>query len=605
MATFYSGVAASVHMALKVTETGTSTNDNTSSISWSLIAWLDSTSSPWYSNASHDINVTINGSTVFSRASGTKVTVSVGTDHTSESNPVTIASGATTVAHNSDGTKSLAVSFNMVYKWNASYAWSASGSMALTQIARASQPSCITYPSTTQNVGDLGTKIYVHTNRASTSFTHTLRYSWCNLSGTIATNVGDNCQWTIPLNFANEIPTQSSCWGTIYCDTYYNGTLIGTKSVTFTATVPSSMKPTASIATSRPRTTATSVNMYVQNVDSIKVAVTASGQYGASITSISTSVNGISYSGSSFTTSVINNSGTISLTTTVTDSRGKTNTATSSVTFTAYSAPSVSASAYRCNSSGTADSSGAYMCIKITGSITALSNKNAKTCTVYYKKASDSSWTSKSITLSSYSVSQSTVVSADTTSTYNAKVDLADSFRTSEYYTSGISSASAFIDILTADESDEAKKTGLAIGKVAETEGAVDIGWDLILRSGVDWKGMTYHDVLPTANISAEYYSRLCKYVKIGCLAFVEMCIQVKSVSGTVPSEIQITLPDEVKFLDTWQPSYPICNQWSGTAILGVIKPVRNTSQLIVYPSSTVSAYTYLANGCYVFFVQK
>ena len=602
MATFYSGVAASVHMALKVTETGTSTNDNTSSISWSLIAWLDSTSSPWYSNESHDINVTINGSTVFSRASGTKVRVSVGTDHTSESNPVTIASGTTTVAHNSDGTKSLAVSFNMVYKWNTSYAWSASGSMALTQIARASQPSCITYPSTTQNVGDLGTKIYVHTNRASTSFTHTLRYSWCNLSGTIATNVGDNCQWTIPLNFANEIPTQSSCWGTIYCDTYYNGTLIGTKSVTFTATVPDSMKPTASIATSRPRTTATSVNMYVQGVDSIKVAVTASGQYGASITSISTSVNGISYSGSSFTTSVISNSGTISLTTTVTDSRGKTNTATSSVTFTAYSAPSVSASAYRCNSSGTADSSGAYMCIKINGSITALSNKNAKTCTVYYKKASDSSWTSKSITLSSYSVSQSTVVSADTTSTYNAKVDLADSFRTSEYYTSGISSASAFIDILTADESDEAKKTGLAIGKVAETEGAVDIGWNLIARKGFTWEGMSMSSFDPEVNVSGTYYAKTGFYVKLGHLAFVTLMIQLKSASGTIPSTITITLPDELKFINDWrQPSYPICNQWaSSTPVLGVIKPVQNTSQLIVYPGNS----SYYAEGCYTFFVQ-
>ncbi len=603
MATFYSSVAAYVHMALKVTETATSTDNNTSTVSWALIAWLDSTSSPWYSNSSHDINVVVNGSNVFSRGSAEKVLVSVGTDHTSESNPVTIASGTATIPHNSDGSKSLAVSFNMVYKWNTSYAWSASGSMALTQIARASQPSLITYPNTTQNIGDMGNEIVIHMNQASDSFTHTVRYSWGSLSGTISTGTKYYCKWTIPLNFANQIPKQTSGWGTIYADTYYNGTLIGTKSVTFTTTVPASIKPTASIATSRPRTTATAVNLYVQNIDQIKVAVTASGAYGSTVTSISTTVNGNTYSGSSFTTAVIGNSGTISITTTVTDSRGRTNTATSSVSFSAYSSPVVSASAYRSNSSGTADTSGSYMCVKVSGSITALSNKNAKSLTIYYKKASDSSWTSKAITLSSYSVSQSVVLSADTASSYNVKASLADSFRTSEYHASDVLSAAAFIDILTASESDDTKK-GLAIGKTAETEGAVDIGWNLIARKGFTWEGMTPTSFIPTVNITATYYSRVGNYVKIGHLAFVELFIQINVLSGTAPSDILITLPDALKFADNWwQVSRPVCDQWTGKH-LGVIKTVQNTCQLKAYLLEGVGNSKYIANGCYVFFVQ-
>lgn len=124
MATFYSAVAADVKMALRVTETSTDINNNSSVVSWELIGWL--VGSNWYSNESHDITVIVNGNTVFSCASGTKVKISIGTDHKTESNPVTIASGTATVPHNADGSKTLSVSFSCAYKWVASSAWSVS-----------------------------------------------------------------------------------------------------------------------------------------------------------------------------------------------------------------------------------------------------------------------------------------------------------------------------------------------------------------------------------------------------------------------------------------------------------------------------------------------
>ena len=257
MATFYSAIAADVKMALRVAETSTDVNSNSSVVSWALIGWL--VGSNWYSNDSHDITVIVNGNTVFSRASGTKVKISIGTDHKTESNPVTIASGTATVPHNADGSKTLSVSFNCAYKWVASSAWSASGTMSLTQIARASQPSCVTFPTTTEDVGYMGDTIRIHMNRASTSFTHTVRYAWGSKSGTIATEVGDNVEWTIPLDLATEIPNQYSGWGSIYCDTYYGSTYIGTKSVVFKASVPSSTAPAVTITLERPRTTTPAV----------------------------------------------------------------------------------------------------------------------------------------------------------------------------------------------------------------------------------------------------------------------------------------------------------------------------------------------------------
>ena len=604
MATFYSAVAADVKMALRVTETSTDVNSNSSTVSWALIGWL--VGSNWYSNNSHDISVVINGATVFSRTSGTKVTISIGTDHTTEANPVTIASGTATIPHDSDGSKTLSASFSCAYKWVASSAWSASGTMALTQIARASQPSCVTYPGTTQDIGYMGSTIYIHTNRASASFTHTVRYAWGSKSGTIATGVENNCQWTIPLDLATEIPNQYSGWGTIYCDTYYGGTFVGTKSVVLKASVPSSTAPAVTITLERPRSTTPAVTGYVQGVDQLKVTISATGKYGATITSYSSTVDGAAYSGSTYTTGILTKSGAIRVTATVTDSRGWKTTVSKDITVQAYTAPAVTGvSAYRCKSATDAslNAAGAYICIKPSGSITPLGSTNGRKCTIYWKKATETGWQSKVLDMSAYTLSGYVIVSADTAASYNICVRLQDSFKLIDYYGSDVMSASAFVDILLASDSDTTKK-GMAIGKVAEVEGALDVGWNLIARKNFDWQGMPLTYFTPTVNVSGEYYGKYGCYAKIGHVAIVVLMVQIKSVSGSVPSEIHITLPDALKAVDHWlQPSHPIVGQWGGT-FLGVFRQNQNSEILTVLPASSVTAGTYLANGCYTFLVQ-
>lgn len=194
--------------------------NNNTTINWSISAVGGSSS--WY--RSNPTSVYINGNCVY--YNGTRVQQYKGT----------IASGSYTIGHNSEGNASFSASVSSAI-YSASVNCNGSGLWSLPQIARASQPSCITWPNTTENIGDIGSTITIHMNRHSDKFIHTVRYSFYDLNGTIATNVAINCTWTIPESFYSKMPNLNSSWGTIYADTYNGSTKIGTKSVKFTCNV--------------------------------------------------------------------------------------------------------------------------------------------------------------------------------------------------------------------------------------------------------------------------------------------------------------------------------------------------------------------------------
>lgn len=467
-----------VHIDLILTETGTNVDKNTSTVSWKLVGYLGSgaSTSHWYSNSYHSINVSINGSTVYSLPNTRQKAISIGTN-TSASSPVTIASGTTTVPHNADGSKTCACSFSVVYRYNAAFTWKGSGNVGLTTIARASQPSCITYPNTTQNVGNLGNTITIHMNSNSSNFRHTVRYAWGNKSGTIATNVQYNCQWKIPLDFANNIPSATSGWGTIYVDTYNGSKLIGTKSVTFTATVPSSMVPSiSSITCTDPKGYLSKYGGYVQNKSTLKVVVSASGSYSSSIKSYKIVANGVTYTANSPTTGVLITSGTNTITVTVTDSRGRTASKTATISVLAYTSPTISyLTVGRCNSEGTADADGAYISASFKTVVTALNNKNHATAKLEYKKNTETSWTTVG-TYTAYSQTPTKIFAANIDSSYNIRVTVNDDFSSATYEKS-VGTVFTLMDFRNTGK-------GIALGKVSE-EDLLDVNMDTRFRKAV------------------------------------------------------------------------------------------------------------------------
>lgn len=108
-----------------------------------------------------------------------------------------------------------------------------SGNLTLTTIPRAS--------SITATDANIESATTININRASSSFTHTITYSFSNLTGTIATKTTEtSLGWIIPSSFYSKIPNSKTGIVTLTCTTYSGNTSIGNKTTTFTISVPTS-----------------------------------------------------------------------------------------------------------------------------------------------------------------------------------------------------------------------------------------------------------------------------------------------------------------------------------------------------------------------------
>ena len=399
----------------------------------------------------------------------------------------TLASGSTVIAHNADGTKTFYYSFSQYFgiSFNGSVGTkSGSGSGVLSAIGRGSQPSLITYPENTQDVGEFGDIISVHMNRASTAYTHRVRYEFGDLSGTCidadtgkeATAVTTGFKWKIPLNLMNEIPKATSGSGRVYVDTYNGSTLIGTKYSGFTATVPSSVKPSCTATLKDVSGIDEIYGSPVQGLSKILVQVQPTLAYGSLIKKYAITIDGVTYNQSIYhkQTDYLTKSGTSPVTVTVTDDRGRTGTWTYNMSVLAYKRPAVSKlTVYRCAQDGTKNAKGAYIKATFTATISSMNKVNTASYVLKYKKTSETSY--KSVTLSSlagnYAPTNATHIFAAEEGTYDVLIEAKDRHGT----TSRSASASGKFVLFNCHPSG----SGIRFGGVAETENTLQNDLDL------------------------------------------------------------------------------------------------------------------------------
>lgn len=451
--------------------TNQSIEDNTSTVAWSM-QLKSKAYGAINSTASKKWSVSIGGNNY----SGTN-SIAVGNNTTK-----TLASGSTILNHTPSGTLSFPYTFSqqfdITFDGRSIGTITRIGTGQVDSIPRASQPSCITWPEHTQNVGEFGDTISIHMNRQASVFTHTVRYQFGEQKGTIATGVGTGTTWTIPLSLMNLIPETTKGSGTIYVDTYEGTTFVGTKYCGFTATVPASIKPSCSFTLDDVANIEDLYGQPVQSLSRIKVSVSTTTAYSSPIASCIISANGATYSGTEATTAALKAAGDSPVTVTVKDKRGRTGSASYTMKVLEYAAPVISKFAvHRCKADGTEDSGGGYIKITFSSTISPLKNLNSNNWRFGYKKTSDAQFLEAVLDPGRYTYTLTDyeeIFPADVNSSYDVFVSATDKHNGTRRDTV----ASTGFVLMSWGE--DGRSVGLL--KVAERPDAVDIGGDVYMN---------------------------------------------------------------------------------------------------------------------------
>lgn len=470
--TIKTGVVYDSYFWVKWESGGQDVSANKTTINWSCGVMPGH---KFYSNAVKMSAVTINGVQVY--AGGTYSNITDYKEHT-------LASGALEVSHESDGSKTLAVSAFSGQVWkDTGYltATAAAQSFQLTAIPRATEP--------VMGAATMGETVRISLPRASSAFTHTLSYVFGAASGVIAEGAGTEVQWTVPESLAAQIPDSPSGTGTLTCKTYNGGTLIGTKTVTFTASVPAGMKPAltegwAAVTYDNSGTKASAIAAWVQGYskakavfDSTKIAC----KQGASIAKYAMTYLGKTTEESPYRTDTISaTSATVRCA--VTDSRGLTAWEDVTVTLESYAPPMlVGAALYRADGEGTAADSGTHIAGLATAKFSSIGGRNTATIMGYWKSVGGSY--GEGVTLPSGAVGLVTgdvEIAADRS--YTAKIVVTDSLGNSAEFEENIPTEQVAFHLKEGGR-------GAAFGKAAEQDELLDVAWDARFREDVQVDG--------------------------------------------------------------------------------------------------------------------
>lgn len=338
-----------------------------------------------------------------------------------------------------------------------------------------------------------GTAVTINTNRASTSFTHDIQWSFGSLNNqtegfSASTGVGESLTWTPPHSMLTQIPNAAVGSGTITLTTKSGSTVIGTKTVAFTVTAAGSIVPTISSVTLAEQNAIVSaqVGAYVQSLSLLRGTVNAVGVQGSTITDRKWSVSGTTVaSGSDIT---VQGSGTVAVGAEATDSRGRKGTYATNITVLPYIVPKFnSVLVRRANSGGTVLDEGTYLRVDLNCLVQSLvvgTEKNALTIKVFTRLYGTSTWTARNvINHSSVSYNNNFLITGGAAfpvnQSFDVRIEINDKFNVSSAQTI-VATAAIFMHW---------SATGVGIGKY-HTQGALDVSGAIyggsVFADGVD-----------------------------------------------------------------------------------------------------------------------
>lgn len=398
------------------------------------------------------------------------------------------------ISHNPDGTGSVLISVKIKGNQTAHGSIDDSYTIELTRIPRESSLSL------SHTIIDVGNTITANITRYSDDFKHVVKFYIDDKYCETYKDVDIEQHYMIPDEWYEAMPSSVSC--TAYCDvTTYDGEIpIGnTIRKSFTVMVPSTIVPTIDAENISLIPAGIGVkdevsNQYVNTVDGTNILVKGKNQlevkvdgcsagtgsaiasytfYGPSLSkTVTTSVHEVSTSIPSVDTVGEN----LTYTITVTDGRGRSASASKTITCHDYFVPSFkSFNAYRANENGDAHVNGAYLKIDYEIQFAPVYGTNNAIITSHYND-------SQPVT-SDYNENMSGSafinLDGDTDSTYRVYSIISDVY--------GGNGQSLIITVFGEARvlNIKANGTGIAMGKMAEDDNRFDCKWNAIFRNGI------------------------------------------------------------------------------------------------------------------------
>ena len=421
----------------------------------------------YYTNAIRMSAVVINGRTVYSGGTYSDIT-----DYREK----TFASGTMEIDHESDGSKTFTVSaFSGWLYGNGDYNAPAQ-SFELPTIPRATVPSV--------GAATIGEEVTISLPRASGTFTHTLTYSFGSASGTIGSALGTSAVWRLPESLAAQIPHDPGGTGTLTCVTYSGSTLIGSKTIAFTASVPGSMKPAltpgwATVTYDNSGTKASAIRAWVQGYSKARAEFDDSRitcKQGASVRGYSITYLGKTVSESPYRTETMGGTAA-TVRCTVTDSRGLSAYEDFEIAIHPYAPPALTgAMLYRADGDGAASDSGTHIAGRATANYSSIGGENAAAIRGYWKAVGGSYGSGEALSSGVTGIISGNAV-ISTERSYVAKLVITDSLGNTAEFEDSIPTERVAFHL-------KEGGNGAAFGKAAETEYVLELAEDWELKGG-------------------------------------------------------------------------------------------------------------------------
>lgn len=462
------------HLYMTITQNKRNASTNQSNVTVKMYAQSDSSNYGAYNldASGNTVKMTVNGKQVVNKT--------MAMDFRNKAT-VQLASWTGAISHGSDGSKKLDCSGSFSIS-GSSYlsGGNISCSIQLESIPRATKPTL------SDSTVALGSAVTINISPAVSGWTHNIYYrigtgNWTRF----ATGVKSNYSWIVPLAIASSYPTATKGTITIGLNTYNGSTQIGgTQTVNLNITIPASVVPSVSAIAVSEAASGLSNFGYVQTKSKLKIVASASGSYSSSIRSYVYNIGSQSYSGLENTYTmgeVVRDSGTVAVTVTVTDSRGRTASKTVSITVLAYSPPQITHfECSRCgDANGSANVNGQYLKVTFGYSVSPLNNKNKASYLLKYSVYDDGKWggliSGTQYTYSGTYISATAIL--NTASTYQVGLVVTDSFGTASFYKE-IGTAVRLLSYIV-------KRFAIAIGKIPEIDNIFDVALETIFRKKV------------------------------------------------------------------------------------------------------------------------